>query len=90
MEKSPEDAARAVGHIGWFAISAFVAVWDYKAEETLSSAFSRGLDNEKTKPWVIGTWAVTTAHLMRWIPEQVDPFYLPVRVTRYFRNGTSS
>lgn len=88
MEKSPE--ARAIGHLGWFALSAFVIGWDWKAEETLSRAFARGLDNDRARPWVVGAWAVTTAHLFRALPETIDPFLIPTRIARHYAERASA
>jgi len=86
MEKSPEDSARLIGHLGWAALAAGVIAWDVLAEETLSSAFRRGLDNNHLRPLVVGAWALTTCHLMGVLPERVDPFLVPSRLAQSYKS----
>lgn len=68
--KSPEDVISTVGTLGWMAVAGVVAVWDWKAPETLSHAFRR------TQPVSGFLAAVTVSHLMGWLPERLDPFYM--------------
>jgi hypothetical protein len=63
------------GTIGWACIGAFVLAWDILAPESLTHAFSRGVENPHTRPFVLGALAVTAAHLVDAIPHRYDPFY---------------
>jgi hypothetical protein len=58
------------GTVGWLTLAVAVLVWDKRAEESLSHAFSRA-----PKPLTAVIWGITTAHLFGILPHQVDPFY---------------
>lgn len=64
------------GSVGWALLAGGVLLWDRLAEETLSHAFQRGLNNSLSRPFCLGALAVTAAHLLDVIPEKTDPFYL--------------
>lgn len=66
------------GSIGWLAIAGFVAVFDLLSSESLSHAFTRGMQNEYSRPLVLGGMAVTALHLLDVIPHQYDPFYATI------------
>ena len=74
FEPIKEMPERLVGHLGWVATAAVVAAWDYYAPETMSNAFKRGREHPVARFAVVGAWAVTTAHLMDWLPDNIDPF----------------
>lgn len=71
MERNEESHT---GIYGWVCLGAFVAGWDALAPETLSSAFRRGLENPRTRYLVLGAWAITSAHLLGLLPDNIDPF----------------
>lgn len=78
QSKQPYDSH--AGTIGWVALAAGVAAFDYFAPETLSSAVDRALETPRGRYLAIGAVAVTAAHLLNLIPENVDPFkMLPSR-----------
>lgn len=62
------------GEVGWIGLAAFVIAWDMFAGETMSSAFRRGLENERTRPFVLGGLGITALHLLNALPEPYDPF----------------
>lgn len=76
-----------VGSLGWAVIVAGVTAWDILADETLTNAFARGRENPKTRYLVIGAWAITTAHLMDWLPEKIDPIDQLAQRTRRLIDG---
>lgn len=53
-----------IGSVGWLGLAASVVIFDVLAEETLSSAFSRGTENPRSRPFVIGALGITALHLM--------------------------
>jgi hypothetical protein len=57
-------------------VGAGIVAWDLLAPETLSSAFRRGAENERTRPYVLAALGVTALHLLGALPRQVDPFAL--------------
>lgn len=63
-----------VGILGWASIACAVVAFDGMAEETLSHAFKRGLDNPKYRPVVLGALAITNLHLLGLLPRPIDPF----------------
>ena len=73
---SPSEIAVVVpsnGWYGWLALAAVVAVADVwavkKGLETMTAAYKR------CPRWVsVPATAVTVAHLLGWLPEQLDPF----------------
>lgn len=72
MERTHNESRH--GTYGWIALAGIVALADVYLEETLSHAFGRGLDHPKYRPYVLGALAVTNLHLLRVLPEPVDPF----------------
>jgi hypothetical protein len=66
------------GSYGWMAIGAFVVGWDVLANETLSHAAKRGLENNYTAPLVAAAIGVTALHLLDVLPEQIDPFTMAI------------
>jgi len=51
------------GLVGWVGLVLYIAAWDLKADETLSSAWARGLRNRKCR-WALAVlWAGVTCHL---------------------------
>lgn len=62
------------GTVGWIAIAAGVAAFDYFAPETLSHAVDRALERPYGRYAAIGGVAITAAHLLNLIPDQYDPF----------------
>jgi len=81
---SPEKS----GTIGWGCIGAFVLAWDVFAPETLSGAVDRALEHKTGKYLAIGAVAVTGAHLLNLIPEEIDPFTRAFSVLERVRYGT--
>lgn len=75
------------GTYGWAAIGLFVLAFDYLSEESLTHAFHRGIENPRSRAFVLGTLAVTSLHLLDLIPHspvELDPFYLLIdRVRPY-------
>lgn len=67
-EKEPSKA----GTWGWIALVAGVVAFDLLAPETMSNAFRRGLKSHELL--TLGAWAITSAHLLNILPEEVDPF----------------
>lgn len=65
-----------IGTLGWGLVAGGVLAWDMIATETLSNAFHRGLENEKTRPFVVAGLGITACHLMGVIPPKLDPFKL--------------
>lgn len=63
-----------LGTIGWAVTLIGAALWDVCAEESLTHAFRRGLENRHTRPIVLGSLALINAHLLHVIPERIDPF----------------
>jgi hypothetical protein len=63
------------GTYGWLALGAFVLAWDLLAEETLTHAAKRGLENQHTRPIVAAGIGITALHLLQVIPEHLDPFH---------------
>jgi len=82
----PSERPSRMGTLGWVACAAGVAIFDIVANETMSSAFRRGLENPKTAAPVIGAWAVTTAHLFGVLPERIDPFVQTFNVLERVRD----
>lgn len=60
------------GEHGWLTIGAFVITWDILAQETLSSAFSRGLEHHRAA--ILGGMVITCLHLLDLLPDPIDPF----------------
>jgi hypothetical protein len=73
-----ERNATHAGTIGWLGIAAYVVWFDTTQSESLSHAYSRGLENSRSRPFVLAGLGVTALHLLRLIPPAVDPFYLVV------------
>lgn len=71
-----------VGSIGWLGIAAGVLAFDVLAEESLSSAFSRGTENPRTRPFVLGALGITALHLLDVLPPAIDPIDTAVRLAR--------
>jgi len=69
--KSPESRA---GTIGWIGLGAGVLAFDVLAPETLTSAYGRYLERPVSRIIAVGALAVTAAHLVGALPNQVDPF----------------
>lgn len=63
-----------IGTAGWVALAAGVAAFDYYMPETLSHAVDRALERPRARYMAIGAVAVTAAHLLNLLPEQLDPF----------------
>jgi len=61
------------GSWGWLGLAASVVVFDVFSEESLSHAFTRGMENKYSRPIVLGVLAVTAAHLLDLMPENIDP-----------------
>lgn len=70
-----------VGSLGWLALGAGVVLWDATAEESLTHAFGRGMENAVSRPAVLVALGVTAAHLLDLLPHALDPFY---RIAEYF------
>lgn len=51
------------GLAGWVGLVLYIAAWDVKADETLSSAWARGLRNKRTRWLLVVLWAGVTVHL---------------------------
>jgi hypothetical protein len=67
-----------IGTLGLVAIIGSVVLWDVYAEETISHAYGRYLDNPRTRLAAVGLLAITGAHLLRALPHhpiELDPFY---------------
>jgi hypothetical protein len=69
--RNPESHS---GTYGWMALGAFVAAWDVFAPETLSNAIDRAIERPGGRIAVIGTIAITAAHLLNILPEEIDPY----------------
>lgn len=69
-----EKGESHIGTAGWVALAAGVAAFDYYMPETLSHAVDRALERPRARYMAIGAVAVTAAHLLNLIPEQLDPF----------------
>lgn len=66
------------GDKGWIGLAIGISVFDAIAEETMSEAFWRALQNPKKCFVPIACWAVVTLHLFRpWtrIPRKFDPIH---------------
>lgn len=82
METAPDEGIKARGndklngHLGWLLTAGLVAGWDMSNNETMTSAASRGIYNERPaiRYATRAALAVTALHLMRRIPTEVDPF----------------
>jgi hypothetical protein len=73
------------GATGWAITAGVITAWDILAEETMSSAFTRSVKHPRTRPAVVASWAILTAHLFGALPERYDPFKIfikRVKVTR--------
>lgn len=81
-----------IGSIGWLSLAAGVVAWDLTQEETLTNAFRRGYENPHYRPLILGAMAVTAAHLIGAIPEEIDPFHRGLDFLQNLINqgGTSS
>jgi len=67
------------GTLFWAGLAAYVALCDVFGKETLTSAFARGVENPRTRPFVIGALGVTALHLLDAIPHEpieLDPFFM--------------
>lgn len=76
---------RRTGTWGWIGLTAYVALWDAYAPETLSSAFGRAILHPRARWPVVALWGVTTAHLFGALPASLDPI---ARVGNAMRNTT--
>lgn len=72
------------GTVGWVGLTAYVAVWDAYAPETLSGAFGRAVLHPKARWPVVALWGLTTAHLFGVLPRRYDPI---ARVGYALRNA---
>lgn len=73
-----------IGSMGWVILAGFVALWDITQEESLSHAFSRGLENSRARPAVLLGLGVTALHLLSAIPANFDPFLLTIDRARQY------
>jgi len=64
------------GTLFWAGLAAYVALCDVFGKETLTHAFGRGLENPRTRPFVVGALGITALHLLKVIPVEADPFYV--------------
>lgn len=79
---------RLIGGWGWIGLTLYVIGWDgwviRHGHETLSSAFARGLECPRRRPFVIATWSLLTIHLFgRFVPRplnRLDPLAPVVRL----------
>lgn len=69
-DNTPPDTPNIckVGSVGWAAVFAGALIFDALAGETLSHAFRRH------KPYSSILLCYTGAHLMGWLPEELDAF----------------
>ena len=51
------------GGMGWILLAVFVWAWDWYAPESLTKAFWRGLENPKSRPFVLFGFVWVTSHL---------------------------
>lgn len=65
-----------MGTLGWAGMAAYVIAWDVLAEETLTHAAHRGLDGRVCRLATYGAVAYFGAHLLRVIPEHLDPLMI--------------
>lgn len=70
------------GATGWVITAGVVTAWDLLADETMSSAFERGVRHKLARPAVVASWAVLTAHLFGALPEKHDPFKIFIKRVR--------
>lgn len=63
------------GRIGWALLAAFVCAWDmHPSTETLSHAYANSSAKYKHgHPVSLVVWGVLTVHLMRLLPDRLDP-----------------
>jgi hypothetical protein len=76
MERPRNDTH--VGSLGWAGIAGFVLWFDTTRSESLSHAFKRGLENERSRPLMYAALGITALHLLDKIPHapiELDPFY---------------
>jgi hypothetical protein len=75
-----EKGESHLGTAGWLALGAGVVAFDYLSPETLSHAVDRALECPRSRYAAMGAVAITAAHLLNFIPDQLDPFkYMPSR-----------
>lgn len=61
------------GTLGWLILATFVTAWDVFADETLSTAFWRAMQDPKKRWPVIVAWLYITVHLFHILPDRFDP-----------------
>lgn len=79
MEQHNERNSTHVGNLGWLGIAAFVALFDATQSESLTHAFQRGVEDSRSRPFVLAALGVTVLHLLDVIPHDSDPFYIVAR-----------
>lgn len=62
------------GHFKWVLLGLGIVALESYRGETLSNAFRRGLENPRTRPFVIGVTALTVGHLFDLIPDNYDVY----------------
>jgi len=62
-----------IGTVGWGLLVGGVIAWDVFANETLSSAYDRYMEQPIKRVIAIGAVAITGAHLLNLTPPKFDP-----------------
>lgn len=71
--KRPGCGPQVPGLVGWLLVLAGVGAWDaHPRTQTMSSAFHPGRGNKPGLGYVL-LWAYLTLHLLRLIPNHLDP-----------------
>lgn len=71
-----EQIDSRIGTLGWLAIAGGVLAFDLIADETLTHAYRRGIENPRTRPAVLAGTGYVVAHLTGILPRRLDAFYL--------------
>ena len=76
-----ETAREHPATVGWLGLIAYVGAWDAFSNETLSEGVDRAITSHKLATF--GAVAITGAHLLNLLPEQLDPIHHMASAIKY-------